>query len=184
MSLFGMGKKKDDKTPSEAVPSPVMGMPSANMPEFPSLEDEEVAEFPKYEPTLADIKKEIGKDGDEDFGVPTRNRSMDRKISDLPSRFDDLGDINIPDTKIEEPLHKRSISSVSEGKPLFVKIDNYKDAIHIIDSLKVKLEDAEEVLKAFEDIKLQEDEKLQSWKKDLQNMKDKLASIDKDLFEV
>jgi len=39
-------------------------------------------------------------------------------------------------------------------------------------------------LRAFEDVKSQEEEKLESWRKDLQNIKDKLFSIDKELFEV
>ncbi len=172
MALFGLGKKKEQdkfsKAPSQFTQQ-MASMPS--LPEFPSLDEEEVSGFPKYEPTVADIKKEINKTGDEDISIPIRNQDFSgKKMAAVSS------EVIVPVETAKRVM--------SEDKSLFVKIDNYKQALHTLEALKAKLEDAEEVFRAFEDIKSQEDEKLETWKRDLQNMKDKLLSIDKELFEV
>jgi len=183
MGLFGLGKKKeDDKKFSNAPshlsqPQQTTSMPS--LPEFPSLDEEEVSGFPKYEPTVADIKKEVAKSNDDDVFIPTRNQDTNKKMVSATQ----------VQQSVQQSFEMPSVSSskrfsAGEEKPLFVKIDSYKQAMHTLDALKAKLEDAEEVLRAFEDIKSQEDMKLESWKRDLQNMKDKLFSIDKELFEV
>lgn len=177
MALFGFGKKKEEEKKASAITQQVSQMPEIpNLPEFPSLDEEEFSDFPKYEPTLADIKKEITK-GDEEFTVPVRDQSLSGKKMTNFSQSETNAPAFVPETPARQ--------SIGMGeKPLFVKIDNYKQAMHTLDALKAKLDDAEEVLRAFEDVKAQEDEKLEAWKRDIQNMKDKLFSIDKELFEV
>ena len=177
MSLFGLGKKKEDEKKVSSVQTQQMiNIPS--LPEFPSLDDEDNASgFPKYEPTMADIKKEVGR-GDDDLSIPVRNRDFSgKRMASMPVSE------HFP-SEASSPMGSVKRFSMGEDKPLFVKIDSYKQAMHTLDALKAKLEDAEDVLKAFEDIKAQEDDKLEAWKRDLQNMKDKLFSIDKELFEV
>ena len=51
MGIFGLGKKKEQSKISQA------NLPK-DMPEFPSTDD--MSDFPRYEPTVADIKREIG----------------------------------------------------------------------------------------------------------------------------
>ena len=126
-------------------------------PEFPSLTEEEFPEFPTYEPTVSDIKEEVDK-GSDDFEVPVRDS---KKIDIKPER-------NLPES----------------GKPLFVQIDKYKDVMHTMDAIKAKLDDVDKLLDNLDQIKTEEDRKLEDWKRDLQNIKEKLVSVDRDLFEV
>ena len=44
--------------------------------------------------------------------------------------------------------------------------------------------EAEDLLKDIEDMKRKEDEKIESWKNNLQKLKEKLGVIDQNLFEV
>ena len=129
---------------------------------------------------MPDIKKEVSKSGDEDLVIPSRAQDFSNKtmISTTLSKSSESFSQSAPSAMTEKKTYG------GEDKAIFVKIDNYKQAIHTLDALKAKLEDAEEILRAFEDVKSQEEEKLESWRKDLQNTKDKLFSIDKELFEV
>ena len=178
MGLFGMSKKKKDESSGSVVASQMQktlgSMPE--LPEFPTLPEEDGdSEFPTYEPTVADIKKEVSRGTYEEFMVPVREPGLTTKKMVSASV--------VPDSEMNMPSMPTRASFGGE-KPLFVQIDTYKDAIHTLQALKSKLDDAEETLKALEDVKSQENEKLDEWKKDLQNLKEKLLSIDRDLFEV
>jgi len=150
MGLFSKKKKEESISP-----------PLPRMPNFGYNQPPELPEFPDdsemhYEPTIADIKNEVGKDDDEAFEIPESDTSESRSI------------------------HPRELSD----KPIFVKIDAYKEVLHSLDMLKVKISDAEEILRSLEDVRTEEEEKLSKWKKGLQDIKEKLLSINEELFEV
>lgn len=169
MGLFGLGKKKEEPKKGPDSQFKKMSSSAPNLPQFPDI--------PKYESTVADIKKEVGKEGADDLDIPMRKPSFEGK--------------SMASTEISKPISESFDASpsprrvsFSEERPLFVRIDNYKEAMHTLDALKAKLSDAEELLAALEEVKAQEEQKLDDWKKDIQNIKDKLVSIDKELFEV
>ena len=74
-------------------------------------------------------------------------------------------------------------TSFEEGKPLFIKIEDYEDAINTIDKIKLKLQDADKLLAEISRIRKQEDSELENWNRDLENVKEKLLMVDKQLFE-
>lgn len=157
MGLFS----KKTKQNSTSISPPLPRMPdfdSQDLPEFPEINEED--DSLHYEPTIADIKNEVGKDEeDEEFEIP---------------------EAEIKPSRIRNQLEKREIPD----KPIFVKIDTYKEVLHNIDMLKIKINDAEDILKNLENVRSEEEEKLIQWKKDLQDIKEKLLSIDSELFEV
>ena len=178
MGLFGLGSKKEDKKViSSSIPQFSQQL---NLPEFPSIPDENEldAEFPKYESSVADIKNAVNKGNEDEFTIPIRspplnNKNMFGATMNPPPNFN----FNVPENIIKKPV-------MDQNKPLFVKMDKYKEAMKVLDELKLKIDDAEILIKSIEDIKSEEEAKLQAWKKDLQNIKEKLNSIDNDLFEV
>ncbi len=145
--------KKEDKKPSRLD---FERLPS--LPEFPSAE-QEVPELPHYEASISDLKKEV-----------TRSDEMD---------------IPVREKKVMPTVASKSAPYTSSGeeKPLFIKIDHYKEALRAIDTLKAKIAEAEEVLHSLEDIRDEESKKLESWKSELTAVKDKLLTIDQSLFE-
>lgn len=134
------------------------------LPEFPALddtpEDEGPQELPSYEPTIGEIKREVERS---ESDIPLRERRVMPKMA---------------------PVSAPMTPAFTEEKPLFIKVDHYKAALRAIDELKEKIVEAERILKIVEDIRTQEDERLASWKQDLQTLKDKLLTIDQNLFEV
>ena len=161
MGLFS--KKKEEKSLSGQGSS---SNTIQEFPEFPIHEEANFPEFPTYEPSINEIKNEVGK-GSDDFEVPKRDSNVNRR---LPS--------------VELTARQENTRRFDEGKPLFVQIDKYKDVVNTIQAIKAKMQDLEELISNLENIKVEEDKKLESWKRDVQNIKEKILSIDKDLFEV
>jgi len=170
MGLFGLGKKKKEKKKIE-IPS---------FPEISSAKREEGEEDsgPKYEPTLSSIKKEIGKINE----LPKENLQIKE---DFSKDYEKEERLVIPERKPKvENKHVVSRAPVEEGKPIFVKIENYKGALELIDQIKKKVKEAEKVFEEIEKMREERDKKIDAWKADLNKIKEKLINVDKKLFEV
>jgi len=160
MALF-FKRKKEEKRDIE-LPH-VTGIP--RFPEFPT-------KFPEIE----SIKKEIERKP-EDLGIPMREVIQTGQIT--------KENISIPIRKpIQEEKVMVSRRSPDETKPIFVKIEKYKTAIDLIDQIKSRISEAEKILIDIENLKANEDKELENWKSELQEIKEKLLSVDKNLFEV
>jgi len=115
----------------------------------------EEPKFPTYEPQFKQFEEK-------EIDIPIRKPAFSPRPIDLES--------NRPAT-IEE-------------KPLFVKIDRYKEALSSINDIKNKLKEIEAILSKLEEIKNQEDKELTTWHDNIDTIKEKLISVDKRLFEV
>jgi hypothetical protein len=70
-----------------------------------------------------------------------------------------------------------------EEKPLFVKIEKYKDVVETLKKLKARLNDADIVLGKITRLKEEEDRELAMWQGDLEKIRNQLMDIDRNLFE-
>lgn len=66
--------------------------------------------------------------------------------------------------------------------PVFVKIDEYKEVLDVLDVIKAKLADARKTLVEINRLKDEEDRELASWTKNVDDIQSKMASIDKAVF--
>jgi hypothetical protein len=82
-------------------------------------------------------------------------------------------------------MPKMNTSSVSIGseKPLFIKIDKYRDVVKTLDKLKSNLSDADNILSKLNQLKVEEDRELNAWNRDLEAIRNHLLDIDHKLFE-
>ena len=67
--------------------------------------------------------------------------------------------------------------------PVFVKIDEYKDVLDVMNMIKNKLEDAKETLGKINELKNEEDAELELWHTGLEEVERKVEFVDKALFE-
>ena len=72
---------------------------------------------------------------------------------------------------------------VRTGAPVFVKIDDYKDILDVLDLIKGKLAEAKRTLADLNELKNDEDAELELWSSTLNEIENKLDDIDKSLFE-
>jgi len=71
-----------------------------------------------------------------------------------------------------------------EGKaPVYVKLDEYKDIMDIMTLMREKLRQARFLLDKIAELKAQEDSELSTWAKELEDVENRVATIDRTLFE-
>lgn len=68
--------------------------------------------------------------------------------------------------------------------PIFVKIDNYKEVLEDINTIKMKLVEAKKLLGEIEELKNEETSEINLWRQSLDEADAKMEYIDKTLFEL
>ena len=72
---------------------------------------------------------------------------------------------------------------IEESAPVFVRIEEYKDVLEVMNIIKNKIKDAKEVLAKINELKNDEDAELEMWKTSLDEVERKVSFVDKALFE-
>ena len=67
--------------------------------------------------------------------------------------------------------------------PVFVKIDEYKDVLDIIDLIKNKINEAKHLIDQVNEIKSQEDTEIEIWYNEILDVERKVEYMDKTLLE-
>lgn len=202
MGFFG--NKKPPKQESKSSPSQNPEMPSG-------AQDIKFPEFPSYEDTTSEldfdsIKEDVVEQPTAEDFIPKENIDIPQREKKVPG----MQMPQAQPQEMPEPAREMTQPSFSSGgyepsnisggagypqsdfvsarasytsqKPLFVKIEDYKDAVYTIDKIKAKLKEADAVLEELSKIRRQEDTQLEDWRHDIENIKSKLLEIDKTLF--
>lgn len=67
--------------------------------------------------------------------------------------------------------------------PVFVKMDDYKDILDVLDLIKDRLGEAKRTLADINELKNDEDAELELWSSTLNEIEKKLEDINRTLFE-
>lgn len=67
--------------------------------------------------------------------------------------------------------------------PVFVKVDEYKSIIDLLDAVRQKLNQARTLLARVNELKQQEDAQIEAWSRDMDDVEERLSSISKSLLE-
>jgi soluble cytochrome b562 len=67
--------------------------------------------------------------------------------------------------------------------PIYVRIEEYKDILDVINMLKNKLKEAKETVSRINELKNEEDVELEKWESGLDAVQRKIDYIDKVMFE-
>lgn len=134
------------------------------------------------------------------MGLFSKKKEVEVKTELPPLKFPELPPEEHEPTTTETEALKQAVSPVSmppmpaqreqprfeqgEEKPLFVKVEKYREVMVTLNELKNKLKDAGDLLVELNKIKEQEERELSAWQDDLNSIKDKLINIDKTLFEL
>lgn len=70
-----------------------------------------------------------------------------------------------------------------EGMPVYVRIEEYKDVLDVMNLVKSKIAEARETLAKLNDLKNEEDAELELWHTSLEEIERKVDFADKALFE-
>lgn len=162
MKLFS--KKREEAKPE---------LPPLKFPEFPKEE----TKVPSYESGISASEAASLKEAIQPrLEIPIRKPIMRPPVSQPPF----MERPRVEERRYEEPEEK---GIQKRGQTLFVKIERYKEAVAKMDHIKEKIIEAEKVLSKLDEMKRQEDEELIRWHQDLETIKTKILSVDKNLFE-
>ncbi len=67
--------------------------------------------------------------------------------------------------------------------PIFIKVDEYKEVLDLVNLLKSKLEEASGLIEEINELKNREDTEVQEWESNLKEVEKRLAEIDRILVE-
>ena len=70
-----------------------------------------------------------------------------------------------------------------EGMPVFIKVDEYKDILDIIELTQEKVKEARALLEKINELKAEEEAELDNWNASLNDVEKKLNFVDRSLFE-
>jgi hypothetical protein len=72
---------------------------------------------------------------------------------------------------------------MAEEMPVYVRIEEYKDVLDIMNMIRNKIEAAKETLAKINELKNEEDAELELWHTGLEEVERKVVFVDKTLFE-
>ena len=68
------------------------------------------------------------------------------------------------------------------GAPVFVKVDEYKEILDVLDIIKEKIKEVHDVLGNLNSLRHEEDAELEIWNNTVNEIEKKIDSIDKTMF--
>lgn len=72
---------------------------------------------------------------------------------------------------------------VDKNLPVFVKINDYKEVLDVVDVMKQKLKETTRTLEKLKELKAEEDREIQEWEKNVTDISRRLSFIDSAFFE-
>lgn len=185
MSFFNFKKKKEEgEAEKKSFLSGIIrrkeleqAMPKEeHPPELPELPREAAGYTPIISSTEADLIKEAV------APAPPRP-SPERPRLTIPKLLK-RSKFRKEEAEEEAPMEYEEEHPIGEEKPLFVKIDTYRDVMETVKELKLRLKEATDIISELKKLKDEEDRELQLWHDELESIKNKLTMVDKKLFEV
>ena len=69
------------------------------------------------------------------------------------------------------------------GAPVFVKVDEYKEILDVLDMIKGRVKEIRDILNDIKSLRNQEDAELAMWNNAINDIEKKIDGIDKIMFE-
>ncbi|MAG91511.1 hypothetical protein CMO83_02445 [Candidatus Woesearchaeota archaeon] len=70
-----------------------------------------------------------------------------------------------------------------KGAPVFVKVDEYKEILDVLDLIKGRIKDIKETLGSIDQLRNEEDSEISMWNRTVEDIEKKIDNIDKIMFE-
>ncbi|MBI2670898.1 hypothetical protein HYX18_02900 [Candidatus Woesearchaeota archaeon] len=189
MALFRKKKSNEKESLKDFPDFPSTFAPDLRFPEFPAYQEddnpfkepsamssEEFKSSEKENSYESLLDRPLAQSRSED--ISPRQMGFQQRISPMPPMPDMMESRPFSGMQSQDDRH-----IFHEDKPLFVKIDDYEEAIYTLDKIKSKLKEADRILDELNKIRAEEERQLEEWKRDLASVKEKLLIIDKQLFE-
>ena len=190
MGIFGLGKKKEKKEEENySIPSP---SEKSKIPEIGEIK-KAVSEPREILPPLIQKKDIYAQENNSDYD------DKFKLLQPMPikPRIQEIQDMDYErgmDTEYTKPMERqrmriRDISEPLEAPirakargPIYVKIEKFESALSDFEEIRKRLHESFELLEKVKSIRGREEEELETWEREVDNIKKKLLDIDRNLF--
>ncbi len=69
------------------------------------------------------------------------------------------------------------------GAPVFVKVEEYKEILDVLDMIKTRISEIRETLNGINELRNEEDSEISMWSNTIDEIEKKIDDIDKMMFE-
>jgi len=185
MGLFGKKQKEEIPSLPELPKTNVdLALPSTNdLPEIQSnIQEIETKELPE----LPEIKtNEISQESIKD-AVSMQGMQKSKFNIEPPSKTEHFKPLrqNLPrtieiesakPTFLEKPLTQKA-------EPIYIRLDKFETTVEAFEEIKNKIQEIEKLLQKTKEIKQKEEQELIEWEREIQMIKTRIDSIDKNIF--
>jgi hypothetical protein len=199
MGLFGKKSKEEVPSLPELPSSGELVLPSKDdlldsPPEVPEIEVNDLPPLPKMgnsELPQEQIKNTISPPDlpTNNLPVPDMPEKMQKSNFEIPKpskkHLNAIGKEDLPRTiEIEKGMSNQTFERalVKKAEPVYVRLDKFEETVEIFEEIKKKIKDMEEVLQKTREIKQKEEDELIEWEREIQIIKTRIDSIDKNIF--
>ncbi|UCD20721.1 MAG: hypothetical protein JSW08_03025 [archaeon] len=117
--------------------------------------------------------------GPEDFGVDV----IQPKVEELKQVKDSAAQSLGPTPDMFRQRSFKDAFKHSPEKPVFIKVENFKQIVETIIGVEKKLDELEQIISKLQDLKQAEEEKMNTWQTEIQDIKDKLNILEENFSE-
>ena len=203
--MFGLKKKEE----SLGLPELTSSMPSMRdyqrpqLPAFQPLneEKEEIHGLPSFpdSPMTKGFSQSIIKNAidEEDKNLPElpewKSKSeeempRERRTTEMQEWIPSQQTADLPQISEERyqripPIQHEPQFQRDNKRPIFIKIEKFKESKESLTKIAEKLDQMDELLKMIKEVKAKEDAEITEWERDIENIKARIAFINKEIFE-
>jgi hypothetical protein len=188
MGLFTRKEKIPDLPPAPSLPELPRMSPKKNLPELPSFPQSTKNEHLNRELVKSAVADDLNAEEEEshlEFPV------MKQHEESMPLLLPPRANKEIPaapkriKTMISEAMEVQA-SEMSEKpamhEPIFVRIDKFQASQEGFDKIVGKIKEIESTIAKLRKVKSQEEEELSKWSSEVEQLKNRLADIDENIF--
>lgn len=200
MSFF---KKKEEKKEAEELPELPQLPDLPNLPELPNLPKQQKNQTPKSFPSFpnsqfgAELSQEAVKSAvapkEKDISPIFQQKApviKEKRTIEIPEELSQSDAQEILHSSILEspllpapqPQRHQFPKTPKKTEPVYIRIDKFNTAVAHFQELQNKIYEIESLLKRIKEVKQKEDLELRDWEKELETMKSRIDSIDKNIF--
>ena len=140
-------------------------------------------EVPKPDAMAELPKLELPKFQDFDIGQK-EDKQEDAYSSAVHEELPELDSLPKEEPEFKKKNENYTTPSYSQSdRQLFVRIENYKEAMKKLENIKDALKKTDDILAKLEDIRAEEEAEFSAWHEDIRKIKDRVLDIDSILFE-
>jgi len=196
--MFGIKKKNMSGELPELPASSAPSMRDYERTMLPPIEsqDSEVHGLPSFPDSLMNkgfsqsmIKSAVE---DEDKNLPELPEWNEQPIQSKPVRTMELNEwpsnsappLRQNRSPMREPIRMSlPTPQAGEKRPIFIKLDKFKEARDSLITISEKLDQMDELLRMIKEVKAKEDAEITDWEKDIESIKARILFINREIFE-